>query len=195
MNPRKSSQLTRSALVSMVEDLREALGLVLSSPEEYATHAHEVLERADIDVSPEDRAEPSRSGPPYPPRRHRLPDTRRSVTREFTIQAPDDHGKPYSYRGTYTVGLYDNGSPGEVFLEFDKIGGSYAALLDAWATMVSIGLQCGMPVRLVVEKFRGCGFEPSGWTTDPDIPSCRSVLDYVAKRLSLDYLEREQGDG
>jgi len=112
--------------------------------------------------------------------RRRLPDERASLTHKFSIAGED---------GYLTVGLYDDGSPGEVFIRFAKTGGREGALLDAWATMVSIALQSGIPLETITTKFRGWRFEPQGLTSNGDIPMVASPLDYVARWLAARYGE------
>jgi ribonucleoside-diphosphate reductase alpha chain len=124
------------------------------------------------------------SAPPETPRRHKLPDDRLSVTHEFMIG-------PERASGVVTVGLYENGEPGEIFAKFDHLGSREGALLDAWCVMVSIGLQCGMPLDVVIDKFRGWTFDPSGMTWSQDIPFCSSTIDYIVRWLELRFLNRK----
>jgi ribonucleoside-diphosphate reductase alpha chain len=120
--------------------------------------------------------------PPAEPPRHRLPDDRESTTHKFSI------GDKRFY---LTVGLYENGSAGEVFID-SKTGSTLGSMLDAWATMVSIGLQYGVPLDAIAEKFKHWKFEPAGVTYNHDIPMCSSPLDYVAKWLEHRFLEPSQ---
>ena len=98
------------------------------------------------------------------------------------------------YEGYPTVGLYENGKPGEVFVRFSKICGREGCLLDAWCTMVSIGLQCGMPVSVAVQKFRHWQFEPKGLTEGKDVHSCSSPIDYIAQWLDLRFGKKKEED-
>jgi ribonucleoside-diphosphate reductase alpha chain len=127
--------------------------------------------------------------PPPPPPRHRLPDERPAVNRRFAIYGLDTRGKARKFLGTIVVGLYEDGTPGEVFVYFDKEGSRARALLDAWATAVSIGLQHGIPLDVFLSKSRGVQFEPTGGTTDPEIPRVSSPLDYICR-----WIQRRFGD-
>lgn len=113
------------------------------------------------------------------PRRERLPDTRRSVTHKLTV------GSVEAY---LTVGHYPDGRPGEIFVEVAKQGSTVGGLMDAWATMVSIALQYGVPAEVIAEKFSGGRFEPSGITRNPDIPFASSLIDYVARWIGMTYV-------
>lgn len=116
------------------------------------------------------------------PARRRLPLERQGIIRRFRV------GTLSCY---LTVGLYPDGTPGEVFVVSDKIGSSLRALLDSWAIAVSLGLQYGVPLAVIVEKFRVVSFEPQGWTGDEAQPHAASILDYVARWLG----ERFGGGG
>lgn len=116
---------------------------------------------------------------PSPPRRSRLPDTRMSVTHKLCV------GSVEAYM---TVGHYPDGRPGEVFVEVAKQGSTVGGLMDAWATMVSIALQYGVPPDVIAEKFRGGRFEPAGITHNPEIPFATSLTDYIARWIGLEYV-------
>lgn len=122
--------------------------------------------------------------------RRRLPDTRSSITRKFTIDGLDERGRPRTYKGYIRVGLYEDGSPGEIFVSFAKLGGREGRLVDAWATVVSIALQSGVPLSTITEKFSWTRFEPAGMTNDPAIRFCKSPLDYISR-----WLNEKFGDG
>lgn len=122
--------------------------------------------------------------------RHRMPNDRRAVTKRFSIFGTDQNGCPQEYKGYATVGLYDDGSPGELFLRFAKLGGREGRLLDAWATAVSILLQCGVPVETIVDKFSWARFEPSGFTGDSEFPMCQSPLDYICRWMSARFVHK-----
>lgn len=113
------------------------------------------------------------------PHRERLPDTRRSLTHKFEV---DGH------EGYVTVGLYPDGRPGELFIQMAKEGSTIGGLMDALATSVSIGLQCGVPLDVFVQKFAFARFEPSGFTKNRDIPIARSLTDYVFRWLGLEFI-------
>src|SRR6185437_5033825 len=106
-----------------------------------------------------------------PPRaeRHRLPAERFSVTHKFNVGG---------HEGYLTVGLYKDGMPGEIFITMAKEGSTVSGLMDSFACAVSIGLQHGVPLRLLCEKFAHTRFEPSGWSGNPDIGFAKSIMDY-----------------
>lgn len=110
------------------------------------------------------------------PERQRLPDTRGSVTRKLSIRRPDDEGIDVYV----TVGFYESGDPGEVFIKVGKQGSTISGLLDAVAVCISVGLQHGILLSIYVRKLRHWSFDPSGATGDPDQPMASSVLDLVA---------------
>lgn len=112
-------------------------------------------------------------GPP-PPRRHKLTRDRHSMTHKFAIGG---------HEGYITVGLYADGTPGEIFVRMAKEGSAIAGLVDSFATAVSIALQHGAPLTLLVDKFKGTRFEPSGFTGNADIPLATSIMDYVFRWL------------
>jgi ribonucleotide reductase alpha subunit len=114
------------------------------------------------------------------PRRERLPDTRRSVTHKFDIQG---------HEGYVTVGFYPDGRPGELFVTMAKEGSTIGGLMDAWATAISIGLQYGVPLDVIVAKFEHSRFEPSGFTQNPDIRMAKSLTDYIARWLGMECLK------
>lgn len=117
------------------------------------------------------------------PRRRRLPDERRSLTHKFDIGG---------HEGYLTVGLYDDGSPGEIFISMSKEGSTLAGLLDAFAISVSIGLQYGVPIQTLVKKFSHVRFEPSGYTQHENIRMAKSVIDYIFRWLALKFLSPEE---
>ena len=118
---------------------------------------------------------PGSPGPPLSEQHRRtLPVTRRSVTHKFTIAG---------HEGYLTVGLYDEGQPGEIFLKVAKEGSTVSGLMDTIATMTSLALQYGVPLKTLVDKFSHTRFEPSGFTNNPEIPIAKSVTDYVFRFL------------
>lgn len=119
----------------------------------------------------------------YIARRRRLPDERRSITHKFEIG---------QHQGYITVGLYDDGNPGEIFLKMSKEGSSLSGLVDAFATSISIGLQYGVPLKIFVTKFAHTRFEPSGQTQNPNLPEAKSVVDYVFRWLAMKFLTPEE---
>ena len=122
-----------------------------------------------------------------PPRalRHRLPSERASVTHKFRIA---DH------EGYVTVGLYPNGQPGEIFIRMAKEGSTISGLMDSFATAISMCLQHGVPLKLLVEKFAHTRFEPSGWTGNEQIGYAKSIMDYLFRWMQLRFLSGQQLD-
>jgi ribonucleoside-diphosphate reductase alpha chain len=110
--------------------------------------------------------------------RRRLPDERRSITHKFSIGG---------HEGYLTVGMYDDGTPGELFVVMAKEGSVVSGLMDSFATSVSLALQYGVPLRVLVDKFSHTRFEPSGFTGNPDIPIAKSITDYIFRWLSLKF--------
>lgn len=108
--------------------------------------------------------------------RHRLPKDRAAVVTTFDIAG---------HEGTLRVGLYEDGSIGEVFIKMSKSGSTMSGMMDSFATAVSIALQYGVPLDVLAEKFVDASFEPAGITHDRDIPTARSVVDYVFRWLVL----------
>jgi len=115
--------------------------------------------------------------------RHKLPDERFSVTHKFKVG---------SHEGYLTVGLYKSGLPGEVFIIMAKEGSTVSGLMDSFACAVSIALQHGVPLQLLVNKFAHTRFEPSGWTQNPEIGYANSIMDYIFRWLELRFLKGEQ---
>ncbi len=115
-------------------------------------------------------------------RRRRLPDERRSITHKFQVG---------NHEGYITVGLYDDGTPGELFVTMSKEGSVISGLIDSFATAISIGLQYGVPLEVLVNKFVHMRFEPSGYTNNPQIRIAKSITDYIFRWLALKFLPRE----
>ncbi|AQP44596.1 vitamin B12-dependent ribonucleotide reductase [Tessaracoccus flavus] len=115
----------------------------------------------------------------YRPKRMRLPKSRMSRTTSFSVSGAE---------GYMTSGAYDDGRLGEVFLKLGKQGSTLAGVMDAFSIAVSIGLQYGVPLESFVQKFTNLKFEPAGMTDDPDIRIAQSFMDYIFRRLALDYL-------
>lgn len=114
-------------------------------------------------------------------RREVLAETRRSVTHKFAIGG---------HEGYLTIGLFDDGRPGEIFVKMSKEGSTLSGLIQGFCRAFSLCLQHGLRVEEAVERFRGMRFEPMGATTNPDIPECSSILDYVARYLEREFVER-----
>jgi ribonucleoside-diphosphate reductase alpha chain len=117
------------------------------------------------------------------PIRKRLPKSRPSTTTSFSVGGAE---------GYMTAGAYADGALGEVFLKLGKQGSTLAGVMDAFSIAVSIGLQYGVPLETFVEKFTNLRFEPAGMTDDADIRMAQSMMDYIFRRLALDYLPFEQ---
>ncbi len=115
--------------------------------------------------------------------RHRLPDERSAVTHKFSIGG---------HEGYITVGLYEDGTPGEIFITMSKEGSTISGLMDGFATAISLALQYGVPLKVLVDKFSHMRFEPSGFTNSKDVPIAKSVLDYIFRWMGLKFLRREE---
>ncbi|HLH67532.1 MAG TPA: vitamin B12-dependent ribonucleotide reductase [Candidatus Dormibacteraeota bacterium] len=121
--------------------------------------------------------------PERQPVRRKLPDERRSITHKFDVQG---------HEGYITVGLYEDGTPGEIFLTMNKEGSTLSGLMDSFATQTSLALQYGVPLRVMVNKFSHVRFEPSGFTKNPEIPIAKSIIDYIFRWLASRFLEPEE---
>ena len=119
----------------------------------------------------------------YAPTRKRLPKSRVSRTTSFTVGGAE---------GYMTSGAHDDGELGEVFLKLGKQGSTLAGVMDAFSIAVSIGLQYGVPLETYVSKFTNLRFEPAGLTDDADVRMAQSIMDYIFRRLALDYLDFEK---
>ena len=113
-------------------------------------------------------------------RRRRLPQDRQSITHKFQIG---------QFEGYFTIGLYEDGTPGEIFFKASKEGTTVSGMLDAWAVAWSLGFQYGVPVDAFVRLYMGMRFEPAGMTQNREIPVCTSVADYVARWMSIRFLK------
>ncbi len=117
------------------------------------------------------------------PVRRKLPDERRAITHKFSVAG---------HEGYITVGLYDDGQPGEIFLTMSKEGSTISGLMDSFATAISLTLQYGVPLEALVDKFTHMRFEPSGFTKNPEIPIAKSLVDYIFKWLGSKFLTAEE---
>ncbi len=123
------------------------------------------------------------SAEPRPkPFRRKLPDERRAITHKFSVGG---------HEGYLTVGLYDDGQPGEIFITMAKEGSTVSGLMDSFATAVSLALQYGVPLKVLCDKFSHSRFEPSGWTNNPEIRYAKSVMDYIFRWLAYKFLPRD----
>jgi ribonucleoside-diphosphate reductase alpha chain len=120
-----------------------------------------------------------------PPRavRHKLKEERMSITHKFNIGG---------HEGYIIVGLYPDGQPGEIFIKMAKEGSTVSGLMDSFALAVSISLQHGVPLKLFCEKFAHTRFEPSGWSSNPDIGYAKSIMDYIFRWLQLRFMTGQQ---
>ncbi len=129
------------------------------------------------------KAEPA--GPDYRAVRRRLPDERKSITHKFDIQG---------HEGYLTVGMFEDGQPGELFVTMAKEGSTISGLMDAFATQTSYALQFGVPVKFMVDKFSHMRFEPSGFTKNKEIPIAKSIVDYIFRWMASHFLPVEDQD-
>jgi len=125
----------------------------------------------------------------YRPVRRKLPDERQSITHKFSIGG---------HEGYITVGMFEDGTPGEIFITMAKEGSTISGLMDSFATSISYCLQYGVPLKFLVDKFGHVRFEPSGWTGNQQIPYAKSIPDYIfrwlaAKFLGAEYVTNEAG--
>lgn len=116
------------------------------------------------------------------PARHKLPDERNSITHKFDIAG---------HEGYITVGLYEDGMPGELFLTMAKEGSTISGFADAFAQAISYALQYGVPLQDLVDKFSHVRFEPAGMTKNPDVRFAKSIVDYIFRWMAAKFLSPE----
>lgn len=116
------------------------------------------------------------------PIRRKLPAERRSITHKFVVA---------NHEGYLTIGLYDEGAPGEIFIKMSKEGSTLSGIMDAFALTISLCLQYGVPLEVLVAKFCHSRFEPSGMTGNRNIPLVKSIVDYIGRYLALKFLPKE----
>ena len=116
------------------------------------------------------------------PKRRKLPDERHSITHKFDIAG---------HEGYITVGLFDDGTPGEIFLTMAKEGSTISGFADAFAQAISYALQYGVPLQVLVDKFSHARFEPSGMTKNPEVRFAKSIVDYIFRWLATKFLSPE----
>jgi ribonucleoside-diphosphate reductase alpha chain len=126
------------------------------------------------------------AGDGHGPRRRRLPDERQSITHKFRVGEQE---------GYITVGLFEDGHPGEVFITISKEGSTIRGLMDSVAVLTSLALQYGVPLEDLVRKFRGVHFEPAGFTDNPELPQAASLVDYIFRWLGTRFGTGELGNG
>ena len=117
-----------------------------------------------------------------PPARRRLPDERHSITHKFDIAG---------HEGYITVGLFTDGTPGEIFLTMAKEGSTISGFADAFAQAISYALQYGVPLQVLVDKFSHARFEPSGMTKNPEVRFAKSIVDYIFRWMASKFLSPE----
>jgi ribonucleoside-diphosphate reductase alpha chain len=174
-----------AALTAQVDAVKAAAGKFgwkADSTADPLAHLVSKVEKALAVVSaPDAEAEPL-SGPPRANRR-RLPEERASLTHHFKVG---------QHEGYITVGLYENGTPGEVFIKMAKEGSTVSGLMDTIATSVSLGLQHGVPLKVFCTKFAHMRFEPSGWTGNEEMGFATSLMDYIFRWLEMRFLKGQQ---
>ena len=116
------------------------------------------------------------------PYRRRLPEERQSLTHKFKVGG---------HEGYITVGMYEDGQPGEIFVTMAKEGSTISGLMDSFATAISLALQHGVPLRLLVDKFSHTRFEPSGWSGNAEIGYAKSIMDYLFRWMGLKFLDHQ----
>src|SRR5260370_25458189 len=151
----------------------------------------EAKEIASIEKREESSVNPSKEGGNgsaesrgTPAVRRRLPDGRHSLTHHFSVGGQE---------GYVTIGMYEDGLPGEMFIRMAKEGSTVSGLMHSFATAVSLALQYGVPFRVLCDKFSHTRFEPSGWSGNPKIGYDKSLTDYLLRWLERVFLKGEQG--
>ncbi len=134
------------------------------------------------DAKANPKSDTAEASAPAPATRKRLPKSRPSRTTSFAVGGAE---------GYMTAGTYEDGQLGEIFLKLGKQGSTLAGVMDAFSIAVSVGLQYGVPLETYVQKFTNSRFEPAGMTDDPDIRMAQSMMDYIFRRLALDYLPHD----
>ncbi len=158
-------------------------GCKKSQPLSAAGTSTALSKKGDAVVAAAPREEENPNGPPRAVR-HRLQAERASITHKFNVGG---------HEGYITVGLYPDGSVGEIFVTMAKEGSTVSGLMDSFACGISIALQHGVPLKLLCEKFAHTRFEPSGWSNNPDIGFAKSIMDYIFRWLQLRFLTGQQG--
>jgi ribonucleoside-diphosphate reductase alpha chain len=136
------------------------------------------------ETAPPQSGEKQQKQKPTPgrPYRRKLDNERRAITHKFSVG---------NHEGYLTVGLYEDGAPGEIFLTMAKEGSTVSGLMDCFATAISLALQYGVPLKVLCDKFSHTRFEPSGWTNNPDIRYAKSIMDYIFRWLATKFLPGE----
>jgi ribonucleoside-diphosphate reductase alpha chain len=110
--------------------------------------------------------------------RRTLPPTHKSVTHKFSVSG---------HEGYLTVGMFDDGTPGEIFIKMSKEGSTLSGLIQGFCRAFSLAIQYGLPLSDAIERFRNMRFDPMGQTSNPNIPQATSILDYVAQYLDYEF--------
>ena len=127
-------------------------------------------------------SEDEEEGAEVQPVRRRLPDEREAITHKFSIAG---------HEGYLTVGLFEDGQPGEIFLRMSKEGSTVSGMMDAFATAISVSLQYGVPLESLIRKFSHMRFEPAGFTGNKDVPMAKSITDYIFRWLAVKFLPED----
>jgi ribonucleoside-diphosphate reductase alpha chain len=114
--------------------------------------------------------------------RRRLPDERQAITHKFSVGG---------HEGYITIGLFEDGAPGEMFISMAKQGSTLSGLMDAFATAISVSLQYHVPLEVFVNKFSHMRFEPSGMTNNPNIRIAKSIIDYIFRWMGMKFLDKD----
>ncbi len=131
------------------------------------------------EANPPEESQPENS-PPMIEHRQALATTRQSVTHKFAVAGME---------GYLTIGLYDDGRPGEIFIKMAKEGSTMKGMVQAFCRAISLAIQYGLPISEACARFKGMRFEPMGHTSNPDIPEVTSIIDYVFKYLELEFAD------
>jgi ribonucleoside-diphosphate reductase alpha chain len=135
-----------------------------------------------LSTSASDKKTGKEEATPRPVRRH-LPVERHSLTHKFGVAG---------HEGYLTIGMYEDGTPGEIFIVMAKEGSTLSGVMDSFATTCSMALQYGVPLKVLVDKFTHTRFEPSGFTSNPQVPYAKSVMDYIFRYLASKFLPIEE---
>ncbi len=142
------------------------------------TGNHNQREKQPMPATLEEALPAAESAAREPFRRH-LPDERKGIIHHFSVGG---------HEGYLIVGLYEGGQPGEVFIRMAKAGSTIAGLMDSFGIAVSLALQYRVPLKVLCDKFSHTRFEPSGWSTNPEIGYAKSLMDYIFRYLALKFL-------
>jgi ribonucleoside-diphosphate reductase alpha chain len=136
-------------------------------------------------TQPLSTAEGDKAKPADRPVRRHLPAERHALTHKFSVAG---------HEGYLTVGMYEDGSPGEIFIVMAKEGSTLSGVMDSFATSCSMALQYGVPLQVLVDKFSHTRFEPSGFTNNPQVPYAKSIMDYIFRYLASRFLSSEEAE-